>query len=387
MALFPRSSHRRIAAGLMSPFVIALLLAPSAHSSALTPRVINGLDSPPYAAASVALETSDSYCTAGLWKPRILITAAHCVTDEGNHALVTAPSDLIVYSPGADRNAGPSPVTVTEVIVDPGWRDAEADIAFLVLSAPLGTPLITRMATQDEVISLTKAGATINYIGYGLTGPSADENSTVSDVPLGVSQRLDPDSDSGGIGTFETLGDGRKGTCQGDSGGPWVIQVGPELLYLGPLSGGGGPPCDDPEDLSWEYGAVASLHVSLINRALAAGGEPAAVQSPASLRTCVRVSGWKTADCVRGTSWLYDRCWEAPKASLQKFVEGAWQPVSVTTAKRNGECQKQYPYNVVFRGDEATGTVRFRVVLPKQKGLRGGGAEQFVVTHPTLTGG
>ena len=387
MALFPRSSHRRIAAGLMSPFVIALLLAPSAHSSALTPRVINGLDSPPYAAASVALETSDSYCTAGLWKPRILITAAHCVTDEENKGAVTAASEIFVYPPGGDRNAGPSPVTVTEVIVDPGWSDNKDDIAFLVLSAPLGTPIITRMATQDEVISLTKAGATINYIGYGLTGPSADENSTVSDVPLGVSQRLDPDSDSGGIGTFETIGDGRTGTCQGDSGGPWVIQVGPELLYLGPLSGGSGPPCDDPEDFAWEYAAVASRQVSLINRALAAGGEAAAVQSPASLRTCMRVAGWQTAECVRGTSWSYDRCWEAPKASLQKFVKGAWQRVSGTTAKRNGECPKRYPYNVVFRGDEATGTVRFRVVLPKQTGLRGGGGEQFVVTHPALTGG
>jgi len=386
MVRFPSSTHRRIAAGLVSPLVI-VLLAPSAHSSAFTPRVINGVASPPYAAASVAIETSDSYCTAGLWKPRILITAAHCVTDEENHASVTAASDLVVYPPGADRNAGPSPIIVTEVIVDPQWREDKDDIAFLILTAPLGVPIIIRMATQDEVIALTKAGALISYVGYGLTGPSADENSTVSDVPLGVTERLDAEGDSGGIGTFETVGDGTRGTCQGDSGGPWMTQVGSELLYVGPLSGGSGPPCDDPADFAWEYGAVASRHVSLINRALTSGGEPAAGQSPASLRTCTRVSGWKTAECVGGTSWSYDRCWEAPKASLQKFVEGTWQPVSGTTAKRNSECPKRYPFNVVFRGDEATGTVRFRVVLPKQKGLRGGGAEQIVVTHPAPTGG
>ena len=386
-ARFPRSTHRRIAAGLLSPLVIGILLPPSAYASALTPRVINGVASPPYAAASVAIETSGSYCTAGLWKPRILITAAHCVTNEDSPALVSAPSDLIVYPPGADRNAGPSPVTVTEVIVDPQWSKDKDDIAFLVLSDPLGAPIITRMATQDEVVALTKAGALVSYVGYGLTGPSGDENSTVSDVPFGVTERLDAEGDSGGIGTFETIGDGKHGTCQGDSGGPWMTQVGSELLYIGPLSGGGGPPCDDPSDFSWEYGAVASRHVSLINRALVAGGEPAADQAPASVRTCTRVSGWKTAECVGGTSWSYDRCWEAPKASLQKLVEDSWQTVSSTMAKRNPDCPKRYPYNVVFTGDEPEGTVRFRVVLPNQKGLRGGGAERFVVTHPAPSGG
>jgi hypothetical protein len=369
-----------------TPFLLALLLAPSAQSQGLIPRVINGAGSPPYAAASVAIETTGDYCTAGLWKPRILITAAHCVTDAGSPVTVTAPSDFIVFPPGADRKAGPSPITVTEVIVDPRWRKDGDDIAFLVLSAPLAAPIITRMATQDEVIALTKAGATISYVGYGLTGPSGDENSVVSDVPLGVSERLDADGDSGGVESFETVGDGTSGTCQGDSGGPWMIQIGAELLYIGPLSGGAGPPCDDPADFAWEYGAVASRHSALISRALAAAGEPA---DPASavIRTCTKVSGWKTAECVSGTSWAYDRCWEAPKASLEKFIDGAWRPVARMTAKRSRDCPRRYPYNVVFRGDEATGTARFRVVLPKQKGLRGGGGEQFTVTHPSPGGG
>lgn len=387
MTRSPGSTHRRVTAGLLSVLVIVILLAPSAHSSAITPRVINGVASPPYAAASVAIETSDGYCTAGLWKPRILITAAHCITDEDDHALVSAPSDLIVYPPAADRNAGPSPITVTAIIVDPQWRETEDDIAFLILSAPLGVPILTRMATQDEVVALTKSGALISYVGYGLTGPSGNENSTVSDVPIGVTQRLDTEAESGGVGTFETAGDGKRGTCQGDSGGPWMIQVGAELLYIGPLSGGGGAPCDDPEDAAWEVGAVASRHVSLIDRALAAGGEPAAIHSPASVRTCTRVSGQETAECVLGTSWSYDRCWEAPKVSLQKLIKGSWRTVSTTLAKRNPDCPKRYPYNVVFGGDEAEGTVRFRVVLPNQKGLRGGGGEQFIVTHPAPPGG
>jgi len=378
------TNRGRSAAICVLPLICALALAPSAESAGVTPRVINGTGSPAYAAAAVAIETPDSYCTAGLWKPRVLVTAAHCVSQEGKSGSVIAPSDLSVFTPGGARQAGPAAVSVTEIIIDPQWVGTKADIAFLVLSAPLGTPIITRMATPAEVVSLTRAGATVHYVGYGLTGPSGDPNSTVSDLPIGVSEVLDVDSESGGAGTFETIGDGLRGTCQGDSGGPWLAQVGAELLYLGPLSGGSGPPCDDPEDAAWEEGAIASAHSDFIARALSASGETAET-APTSLITCTRVRG-SSIDCVEGTSWLYDRCWSGSKAYLEKSVGNRWERVGSMTAKRSSECRKRYPYNVVFRGDESAGTSRFRVVLPRQTGLRQTESEQFTVTHPSTVG-
>lgn len=372
------------AAACVLPLVCALALAPTAESAGLAPRVINGTAAPAYAGAAVAIETPDSYCTAGLWKPRVLITAAHCVSEEGKKGAVIAASDLSVFTPGAARQSGPAAVSVTEIIVDPQWSGTRNDIAFLVLSAPLGTPIITRMATPAEVVDLTRSGATIHYVGYGLTGPSGDPNSDVSDVPYGVSETLDVDSESGGVGSFETVGDGLRGTCQGDSGGPWLAQVGSELLYLGPLSGGGGPPCDDPEEVAWEEGAIASAHTNFISRALAAAGEAADI-APASIITCTKIRGAQI-ECATGSAWLYDRCWSGRKAYLQKLVGERWQPVASTTAKRSSECQKRYPYNVVFRGEESAGSTRFRVVLPKQTGLRRTSTEQFTVTHPPASG-
>ena len=379
-----RAKRATFAAVWILPIVCVLVLAPSAHSAAVTPRVINGTGSPAYAAAAVAIETSGSYCTAGLWKPRVLVTAAHCVSEEGKKGSVIAPSDLTVYAPGGARQAGPAAVSVTEIIIDPQWVGTKGDIAFLVLSAPLGTPIITRMATPAEVVSLTKAGATVHHVGYGLTGPSSDPDASVSDLPIGVSEILDVNSESSGVGKFETIGDGLRGTCQGDSGGPWLAQVGAELLYLGPLSGGSGPPCDDPEDGAWEEGAIASAHSDFIARALLASGETAET-APASLITCTRIRG-SSIDCVNGTSWLYDRCWSGSKAYLEKSVGNRWERVGSVTAKRSSECRKRYPYNVVFRGDESAGTSRFRVVLPRQTGLRRTETEQFTVTHPSTVG-
>ncbi len=365
-------------------FVCVLALAPPVESAGITPRVINGTVEPVYGRAAVAIETPDSYCTAGLWKPRVLVTAAHCVIEEGKKDSVIAPSDLTVFKPGATRKAGPAPVSVTEIIVDPRRSGIKNDIAFLVLSAPLGTAIITRLATPAEVVSLTKAGATVHFIGYGLTGSSSDPNSDVSDLPLGVAEVLDVNSKSGGIGSFETVGNGQRGTCIGDSGGPWLTQVGAEVLYLGPLVGGSGPPCDDPQNTAWSAGAIASAHAKFIARALLASGETAE-RAPTSAITCTEIRG-SESDCVNGTSWVYDRCWSGRKASLEKWVGGAWKRVQRTTAQRSGECGKRDPYNVVFRGVESAGTARFRVVLPRQTGLRRNATEHFTVSYTSTPG-
>jgi hypothetical protein len=383
-----RSAHRigRVTSSLVSvlPFVCILALAPPVESADITPRVINGTAEPFYGRAAVAIETPETYCTAGLWKPRVLVTAAHCVIGEGRKGSAIAPSDLTVFKPGAARKAGPAPVSVTEIIVDSRRSGIRNDIAFLVLSAPLGTPIITRLATPAEVVSLTKAGATVHFIGYGLTGSSSDPNSDVSDLPLGVTEVLDVDSESGGIGSFETVGNGQRGTCVGDSGGPWLAQVGAEVLYLGPLVGGSGPPCDDPQDTAWAAGAIASAHGKFIARALLASGETAAF-APASAVTCTKIRGSESA-CVNGTSWVYDRCWSGSKASLEKWVAGVWKRFQSTTAQRSSKCGKRDPYNVVFRGVESAGTARFRVVLSRQTGLRRNATEQFSVTHTSTLG-
>jgi hypothetical protein len=377
---------RRVTSSLVCvlPLVCVLALAPPVESADITPRVINGTAEPIYGRAAVAIETPETYCTAGLWKPRVLVTAAHCVIGEGRKGSVIAPSDLTVFRPGAARKAGPAPVSVTEIIVDPRRSGIRNDIAFLVLSAPLGTPIITRMATPAEVVSLTKSGATVHFIGYGLTGSSSDPNSDVSDLPLGVTEVLDVDSESGGIGSFETVGKGQRGTCVGDSGGPWLTQVGAEVLYLGPLVGGSGPPCDDPQDAAWATGAIASAHAKFVARALASSGDMAE-RAPASIVTCTRVSG-SERECVNGTSWVYGRCWSGSKASLEKWVAGVWKRVQSTTAQRSAECQKRYPYNVVFRGVESAGTARFRVVLPRQTGLPRAATEEFTVAHTSTPG-
>jgi hypothetical protein len=75
--------------------------------------------------------------------------------------------------------------------------------------------------------------------------------------------------------TFTVLGDGVTSTCAGDSGGPYMREVAGELLLIGPLSGGSGPPCESDGAEADAAGTVASDFAAMANEALSyAGLEP-----------------------------------------------------------------------------------------------------------------
>jgi hypothetical protein len=353
------------------------LVAPAAQAAA--PLVINGTPGSPLSAAAVALELGDSNCTGSLWRPRIIITAAHCVSAEGKPTVRA--EDISVYAPGADTSGDYAGVRVTQVIFDPAWindspdnEESERDIAFLILDSPLGIPAWSRMATPDEVVTLTQSGAEVEYIGYGLTGPRDDPNSTSSSVPLSLKVRLTP-SYRGGVGEFVTQGDRVRGTCAGDSGGPFLATVGGQVLYVGPLSGGLGFPCEAEDDEPSDSAAVASGMGELAAAALAAIGDSA----EAAPTTCIAGPD-VDRECWTGSAWTYDFCWSGGKAVLQQRTTSGWTSIKRVSAKRTSSCGRKYPYEVVFRGIASVPSTEYRITFPRQAGLRRGAVDRFTIT-------
>ena len=350
------------------------------------PAVINGIANPPLAGAALALRTkADFFCTGSLWRPRIIATAAHCLED-ADGAMVDA-EDISVWAPGANSSGAPSPVRVSDIIVDDTWfsmadDDYEAfsrDLAFLILDQPLGSPVWTRMATPTEVAALTWNSARVEFVGYGNTSPSVDPNASLATTPGGVNSRLYPGYESD-LGLFDVEGNERTGTCGGDSGGPWMSRVGREILYLGPLSGGQGLPCDkpQPEGETYDWGPVASANKDLVSVALATAGE-AATPLP---RTCIKGADIRRT-CWDGRAWVYDYCWSAPKAELWKWAGGnKWNRVDRYTAVKEESCGKRYPYRIVFRELETKRNALYEVYLPKQRGLD---EEQFDAFRVTVS--
>ena len=363
------SRRLRLSAAFLAATTGMALLATSASASSevVVPRVIGGTPYPPLASAAVALETDQGFfCTGSLWRSRILATAAHCLEDANGNAV---PAEQIhVWSPGADTNGPYADVKVTDVVMDEGWytyaEDSEEqtgrDFALLILDKPLGSPVWTRMATTAEVAALTWNAAKTEFVGYGTTTPRVDPNAVVSALPNGLTKKLIWGYDAD-LGSFTVPGNKTSGTCGGDSGGPWMSRLGSEILYLGPLSGGQGLPCDKPKPLDETYdeGAVASANSDVISVALATAGE-AADRIPT---TCIQGEEIKKT-CFDGRAWEYDFCWSAKKSQLWRWVKGnQWKKVDSFTGYKDKSCSKKYPYRIIYRQMEPTNNSWYEVYL------------------------
>ena len=234
-------------------------------------------------------------CTGGLWKPKIVITAAHCVVEEGT-SNVSPASNVNVYSQGANLSTSRPVAKATAIILTSGYLNSKTgfveanDIAFLVLDKEIGTPLVTRLASESEVAAATLNGKKLNFFGYGQTAKESD----VSLIPLTLSQT-----------PFQFLGAKTyvyartakgAGACFGDSGGPVILSTETENLLVGPVAGGSGTPCYPEIKTRAVLSLVASNFSALAKSALETAG-----YSPDEAITKERLSFKKGTYSARST--------------------------------------------------------------------------------------
>lgn len=198
------------------------------------------------------------YCTGAYLRPRVVVTAAHCVTKSGARApeLIFPLEDWYVSQPGIDvltPEAKLSKVKVLKIWTDPdyfnrwepdnGLREGQVnDIAFLFLEKELNGPTITRAASRDEIESFRLGQGRAFHLGYGCIGVNGliqvndgkpylaeniyGTNSQPSHIP--IRDRI----------LSVKYPDG-KSICPGDSGSPLLMKKGDEVIYIGAIFAGG----------------------------------------------------------------------------------------------------------------------------------------------------
>jgi len=196
---------------------------------------------------------SGGLCTGTLIGPYTVMTAKHCVYDEGaTRWTAIPPSDFIVVV-GSDINSASGVVqtsNVYEIRSTPGTNVGNDittgnDIALVLLPAPLD------ITPRTVATSLPSRGQAVTMVGFGRNGGPAPDTGVKYVGHATVNQV--------GSGQVATLG--TSGTCQGDSGGPLFNPGG---RVIGITSYGPGD-CNNTFSVFTEV----SHHAALINSALA----------------------------------------------------------------------------------------------------------------------
>jgi secreted trypsin-like serine protease len=246
-------------------------------------------------------------CSAGVIKPRIIVTNAHCLKKSNTEAI--NPSSYVIYPPGVNATATPTTFSATQVFVRPGFNYETTavqpnDIAFLITDRDVGPQSISGLATREEIDEFIKNKTPLAWFGYGTSATSETTNDprTALGLATGFARTNDVTFGPGG---FQPPGR----PCPGDSGSPIITKnaIGQDVLVA--VTAGAGPDCQVIATSEWSaIGPIVSAYPDLIDAAFVAAGYPLLPSEPTGVRATVgktqTVVNWqppaRNATAVRG---------------------------------------------------------------------------------------
>lgn len=220
------STRRSAARALGAALAVVALLAPAVDAHAVVGGRVAEPGELPWVAAVLA-DDDVVTCGGALVAPKVVLTAAHCVTDEQTGARTTSTARRVVLGRTDLRGTGGEVIDVVGVVRHPLFSNRALlfDFALLELDRAASAPLLPVAAS---VLRLREGqGGTV--AGWGLTSDGGRPSPVLrtARLPLWSNQRCarsyrrlhEP-----GLMLCAAARRGGRDVCDGDSGGPLVTR-------------------------------------------------------------------------------------------------------------------------------------------------------------------
>ncbi len=276
-------------------------------------------------------EASRQFCGGSLIEARTVLTAAHCVVEDGavkqSHQVDVLVGRTNLTAINGRRHA------VAKVTPHPAYDPAtfQNDVALLTLAEPSNVLPVALVMPGQESLWLPNRSAVVLGWGHLVEGQQAQ---TILLQAGAVPVRSDT-SCLGVPGWFYDPATqmcagypgGGVDSCQGDSGGPLIVADAGRFVQIGVVSNGRG--CGRPQSLGI-YGRVGAPALSAW---IASGGAPAPAPAPAPAAAPARITPRLVLQSVkrRGGRRIHIRGRVEPalpgiRVNVQRRVRHRWVP-------------------------------------------------------------